>query len=132
MIITTILGIALAMPAKCQGQSTGISAREAQARAEAAGREFKVQDMVCWLRVGAEKGNPQSMFQLGNQLVNGAGVQKNMEEGARWLKEAGRRGNVYAMKMLVNFYSMPAWKHVNPELAKGWQAASQGRGPAPE
>ena len=132
MHITVMLGMVLAMPATCQGRSTNVSATEARTRANAAAGEFRQQDLVCWLRVGAEKGDPQSMFQLGNQLINGAGVPKNVEEGVHWLREAARRGNVYAMRMLANLHSMPAWKRLNRELSKGWQAAAEGRGPVPE
>ena len=47
-------------------------------------------------RVAAEKGSPESQFQLARLLFLGAGIEKNTAEARKWVEKAASRGHVLA------------------------------------
>eukprot|EP00818_Percolomonas_sp_WS_P003839 CAMPEP_0117438516 /NCGR_PEP_ID=MMETSP0759-20121206/2093_1 /TAXON_ID=63605 /ORGANISM="Percolomonas cosmopolitus, Strain WS" /LENGTH=475 /DNA_ID=CAMNT_0005230209 /DNA_START=14 /DNA_END=1441 /DNA_ORIENTATION=- len=51
-------------------------------------------------KVAAEQGDEIAQYNLGAAYMNGEGVDKNEEEGARWLQKSAAKGNVKA-KMLL-------------------------------
>lgn len=49
---------------------------------------------------GAEGGDRSSMFDLGKAYIEGRGVEKNREEGARWMRLSAAAGDSRAMTYL--------------------------------
>ncbi len=57
-----------------------------------------------WYRLAAEKGEPESQYDLGFMLLLGEGVPKNIEEGLMWLERAGGQGASSAFRLLMDCY----------------------------
>lgn len=56
-----------------------------------------------WLRRAAEAGESVAMRVLGYRLLNGQGLEQNIEEGEIWLQKAAESGEVIAMREWGNY-----------------------------
>lgn len=57
-------------------------------------------------REQAEQGNPQAQTQLGNLLLQGQGVEKNVEEGVAWYVKAANQGSAEAQNKLGLLFNL--------------------------
>jgi len=57
---------------------------------------------VKWLRKAAEQGFADAQYNLAASYECGCGVSKNIEEAAKWYRQAAKQGNSEAWKKLQN------------------------------
>jgi TPR repeat protein len=57
-----------------------------------------------WLKIGAETGNSESMYKLGDWYKNAWGVFKNYEAARKWYQLAANAGNPWGMCDLADMY----------------------------
>jgi hypothetical protein len=108
------------------GQLGSVNAQRELGVAYATGDWSGPRDLVeaaHWYRLAAEKGNPESQYDLGFMLLLGEGITKNIEEGVMWLERAGELGECGAFRLLVDCYEngycdVP----VNGEKAALWRS----------
>ena len=90
------------------------------ALAAAAGAEIPPES-VKRIRQGAEQGDPAMQYSLGALHHNGEGVEKDLEQAARWFRAAAEQGHGRAEYHLARCKSSPALIHdhdVPPASAK--------------
>lgn len=57
-----------------------------------------------YFRKAAAQGNADGQFGVGNMLVAGEGVAKNVPEGRKWIEQAASQGHVMAINVLAQAY----------------------------
>lgn len=68
------------------------------------GRGPDFERAVGWYRRAAERGHPESQYDLGFMVLLGEGVSKSPSEALRWLEMAAEAGYCEAMRLLVDLY----------------------------
>lgn len=77
---------------------------------------------VHWYRLAAERGHPESQYDLGFMLLLGEGAPRNPEEGLMWLERAGESGECKAFRLLVDCYENGYCNaSLNPAKAALWR-----------
>lgn len=82
-------------------------AQYAMSQVYAYGRGVPTADLAAaraWLATAAVNGHDTAQIELGIWLINGKGGEKNVAEGARWLRHAAFRGNPIAMNRIAHLY----------------------------
>ena len=59
---------------------------------------------VQWYHRAAERGHSDAQYNLGFMYVIGEGVQRDHEEGLRWLRLAADQGEGPAMRLMADLY----------------------------
>lgn len=54
-------------------------------------------EAVDWVKKGAENGDPESMMIIGNRLIEGRGINKDVDSGVNWLTRAADSGHARAL-----------------------------------
>lgn len=84
---------------------------------------------VLQLRASAEKGNPESQYQLANRLLKGlGGVPRDEAEAIVWYRKAAEQGHAAAQHALAGTYETGRLVAKDDAQAMGWfrKAAEQG------
>ncbi len=93
------------------------------------GTRESISKALDWLSLLCKKGYTAAQYLYGSILLQGKyGVEKDVDEGVRWLKEAGEVGNIYsAAKLGAHFFNLDdmdnaiywfekAKEHENPDV----------------
>lgn len=76
----------------------------------------------------AEAGEALAQFELAKLYLNGSGVERQRDTGAKWMRRAAEQGHAEAQASLAMLLMMPGPDGRSPEEAAGWmmKAAEQG------
>jgi len=72
------------------------------------------------LRASAEKGNAEAQYELGNNYLVGAGVQKDRAAAAKWYQHAADQNHAKAQSALGMMYSLGAGVPKDNNVALKW------------
>ena len=64
------------------------------------------------LKKNAEQGDADAQYNLGNAYLNGNGVEKDLEEAAKWFKKAADRGHKEARLLSWAMYYHGAFNKI--------------------
>lgn len=79
---------------------------ELLAQAEKLYRAGEFTEAAKLFRSLAEQGNPQAQTQLGTLILQGQGVEKNLEEGVAWYVKAANQGSAEAQNKLGLLFNL--------------------------
>jgi len=74
--------------------------------------EFHISDRdsaYLWYELGANKGEVESMYALGNRMLCYSCVHKNILLGKKWVKSAADRGHENAKAVICNGFNISSW-----------------------
>jgi localization factor PodJL len=80
------------------------------------------------LRVAAQKGEPNALFEIGARYTEGRGVDVDLTEAAKWYKAAAERGLAPAEYRLANFYEKGSGVVRDASAAHDWYEKAAGQG----
>lgn len=80
------------------------------------------------LRLWADRGDPDSQFELGIRLVTGEGLKKNEKEGAEWVRKAAEQNHLRAQHAMGAFYEEGIGFEKNAAKAIEWYTRSANNG----
>ncbi|HET7413770.1 MAG TPA: peptidoglycan-binding protein, partial [Pararhizobium sp.] len=80
------------------------------------------------LRVAAQKGEPNALFEIGARYTEGRGVDVDLTEAAKWYKAAAERGLAPAEYRLANFYEKGSGVARDASAAHDWYEKAAGQG----
>lgn len=74
-------------------------------RNDSAEAEPSLEAAIDRLRLAADEGKADAMYQLGAAYAQGRGVQRNLTEAARWFHAAAKRGHAKAKTSIAYLYA---------------------------
>jgi TPR repeat protein len=80
------------------------------------------------LRIAANAGNPEAMYQLGDLYRNASGVAPDYAEAVKWYRSAADNGNSWGMDNLGKMYKEGWPVAPNPAEAVKWYKSAAGKG----
>jgi uncharacterized protein len=75
------------------------------------------EEQIEWLTESARRGFSPAIYELGNRLLYGHGVERNVERGIHLIRQAASLSNADAQFMLGRFYEMGEYLPYNPRLS---------------
>jgi TPR repeat protein/Cdc6-like AAA superfamily ATPase len=73
-----------------------------------------------WLQKSAEAGDHLACYQLGEHLIEGKYIQRNVKKGEQWLRKASDHGNTLAMYRLGTYLIEGKYLPLNVEEGEKW------------
>ena len=105
--------------------SLSSSVTEFAAHASQAIDAKKYETAVCWLRLGADKGDANAQAALAAMLYLGTGVRPDYPQALTWAKKAAERGNYVGERCLSRMYASGRGVPKDPKLAEYWQGKAE-------
>lgn len=75
------------------------------------------EEQIEWLTESARRGFPPAIYEFGNRLLSGYGVERNVERGIHLIRQAASLSNADAQFLLGRFYERGEYLPYNPRLS---------------
>jgi len=80
------------------------------------------------LKSAISKGEPMALFEVGRRYTDGTGVEKNLDEAAKWYERSAESGFAPAQYIIGNFNEKGIGLERNPAKAATWYEAAANNG----
>lgn len=96
-------------------------------RGQSQGINEKYREAAEWYSLAAQQGHPASQYELGILLLNGKGIQQNVDKGIELIEKSALSGNYSAKDMMGYIYLNGSNDEVKPDYIKayGWLTYDQ-------